>query len=200
MVTASWDTTLRVWNLEGQGCLLELTGHSDTVHSIAVFPGTQKAISASADGSLRVWNLETGTCEQSLAVGAAVYSVKAIPNSERVVFISENGLATWNLRERVEQYLTQSMPVDVGVLCRGNYVVQTNWRGSELAVLSMTETHAESDPTAHLNDAQIGYKVASAAVNPDVSRIAVAKDTKTFLAGDTFGNVYCFSFRKPGRV
>ncbi len=37
-----------------------MTGHSDSVRSVAVTPDGQRAVSASDDNTLKVWNLENG--------------------------------------------------------------------------------------------------------------------------------------------
>jgi WD40 repeat protein len=37
-----------------------MTGHSDSIRSVAVTPDGQCAVSASDDHTLKVWNLENG--------------------------------------------------------------------------------------------------------------------------------------------
>jgi len=61
-VSASFDKTLRVWDLETGICLRVVQGHSDTVMSVSVSPDGRRAVSASLDKTLRVWDLETGEC------------------------------------------------------------------------------------------------------------------------------------------
>ena len=59
-VSASWDKTLKVWDLETGRALRTLEGHSDSVSGVAVTPDGKRAVSASWDKTLKVWDLETG--------------------------------------------------------------------------------------------------------------------------------------------
>lgn len=57
-ISASYDHTLRVWDLETGKELAVLLGHTAGVNAVAVTPDGKKAISASDDGTVVVWNLE----------------------------------------------------------------------------------------------------------------------------------------------
>jgi WD40 repeat protein len=59
-ISASYDNTLRVWELETGQSMCILQGHSGGVIAVAITPDGGRAISASDDKSLRVWELETG--------------------------------------------------------------------------------------------------------------------------------------------
>jgi WD40 repeat protein len=61
-VSASDDTTLKVWDLETGSELRTLTGHSRWVNAVAVSPDGRLAVSASYDKTLKVWDLTTGAC------------------------------------------------------------------------------------------------------------------------------------------
>ncbi|MGJ3246964.1 MAG: WD40 repeat domain-containing protein [Elainellaceae cyanobacterium] len=61
-ISASEDSTLKVWDLEGSLELTTLIGHNGRVASVAVTLNGQRAISASYDRSLKVWDLLTGEC------------------------------------------------------------------------------------------------------------------------------------------
>ena len=58
-VSASWDETLKVWDLETGRALRTLEGHSDFVTGVAVTPDGKRAVSASEDETLKVWGLDT---------------------------------------------------------------------------------------------------------------------------------------------
>jgi hypothetical protein len=65
-VSASWDKTLKVWDLETGRTLRTLEGHSDSVRAVAVTADGKWAVSASADTTLKVWDLETGRVLRTL--------------------------------------------------------------------------------------------------------------------------------------
>ncbi|MDV7393630.1 WD40 repeat domain-containing protein, partial [Arthrospira platensis SPKY1] len=59
-VSASWDRTLKLWDLETGTELATLTGHSGSVRGVAIAPDGKRAVSASWDNTLKLWDLETG--------------------------------------------------------------------------------------------------------------------------------------------
>jgi len=65
IVSASYDETLKIWDLQTGECLRTLMGHSKGVTSCLMFGS--KIISASCDYSIKIWDFETGTCEKTLA-------------------------------------------------------------------------------------------------------------------------------------
>ena len=56
----SYDTTLRVWDLESGQLVRTLKDYYLSVDVVAISPDGRRAISASADHTLRVWDLQTG--------------------------------------------------------------------------------------------------------------------------------------------
>jgi WD40 repeat protein len=59
-VSASYDRTLRLWDVESGRTIRMLEGHTALVTSVAVTPDGCHAVSASEDRTLRLWDLGTG--------------------------------------------------------------------------------------------------------------------------------------------
>ena len=60
VLSASFDYTLKLWDLDSQSELLDLNEHEGAVNGVAFLPRGQAALSASDDGTVRLWDLETG--------------------------------------------------------------------------------------------------------------------------------------------
>ena len=58
-VSASYNNTLKVWDLESGRALQTLEGHSDAARGVAVTGDGRRAVSASEDKTLKVWDLES---------------------------------------------------------------------------------------------------------------------------------------------
>ncbi|WP_442957374.1 WD40 repeat domain-containing protein, partial [Phormidium sp. CCY1219] len=88
-VSASYDETLKLWDLETGTELATLTGHSDDVNAVAITPDGKQAVSASDDTTLKLWDLETGT-ELATLKGHSdmVWAVAITPEGKRAVSIS----------------------------------------------------------------------------------------------------------------
>jgi hypothetical protein len=71
-VSASWDGTLKVWDLEKGRALVTLEGHTSSVYGVAVTGDGQRAVSASEDKTLKVWDLVTGRVIETFYCDAPV--------------------------------------------------------------------------------------------------------------------------------
>ncbi|MBK9750066.1 MAG: hypothetical protein IPO91_25285 [Chloroflexi bacterium] len=60
IISASIDSTLRVWNKDTGTTLLVLEGHQGTVNGCDVHPQGTMIASASVDGTIRLWDMLTG--------------------------------------------------------------------------------------------------------------------------------------------
>src|SRR5262249_54144765 len=56
-LSASWDRTLRLWDMHTGQTLRTFTGHSKAVHAVAFLPGGRQALSASWDRTVKLWDV-----------------------------------------------------------------------------------------------------------------------------------------------
>ncbi|MEZ4636816.1 MAG: hypothetical protein R2873_25595 [Caldilineaceae bacterium] len=81
-VSASYDRTLRAWDLDSGQPIATLTGHEDWVRSVAVTPDGKRGhkVSASDDRTLRAWDLDWSQPIATLTGhGSFVLSVAVTP-------------------------------------------------------------------------------------------------------------------------
>lgn len=54
--SASWDGTVRLWNVDSGKTFSKLIGHSRDVLSVAISPDDRQIITGSRDKSIKIWN------------------------------------------------------------------------------------------------------------------------------------------------
>jgi WD40 repeat protein len=104
-VSASWDYTLKLWDMESRRELHTFTGHSKFVSGVMVTPDGRYAVSASWDKTLKLWDLETGD-ELCTFTGHSnrVNGVAVTLDGRRVVSASsDTTLKIWDLETGCEQ-------------------------------------------------------------------------------------------------
>jgi len=103
-VSASWDKTLKVWDLNSGEVLQTLEGHGDWVTAVAIAPDGKTAVSASNDETLKVWDLNSGEVLQMLEVHSdRVTAVAIAPDGKTAVSASWDWtLKVWDLKSGIE--------------------------------------------------------------------------------------------------
>lgn len=66
VVSASTDSTVKIWSMETGDCLHTLSGHSSLVSSISISDKYHMIASASGDAAFRLWDLQDGTCIENV--------------------------------------------------------------------------------------------------------------------------------------
>jgi WD40 repeat protein len=98
-VSASSDSTLRVWNLVSGIGLRTLRGHRKSVRAVALAADGRTAVSGSHDNTLRVWDLAHGECVRTLTGHTNwVNAVALTPDGRLAVSASADGtLRVWDV-------------------------------------------------------------------------------------------------------
>ena len=102
-VSASKDTTLKIWEVENGRELRTLQGHTNVVYGVAMSADGRLAVSASEDKTLKVWRVgESGRELRTLrGHSLAVESVAASQHGSLAVSGSWDGtLKVWEVGER----------------------------------------------------------------------------------------------------
>lgn len=61
VASASWDRTVRIWDLVGGNPPVTLQGHANTVSDVAFSPTGARIYTVSTDGTVRIWDAHTGS-------------------------------------------------------------------------------------------------------------------------------------------
>ncbi|MBW4505089.1 MAG: hypothetical protein KME64_01000 [Scytonematopsis contorta HA4267-MV1] len=108
VVSASWDKTLKIWELKTATELITLIGHSDEVVGVSVTPDGKYVVSASRDKTLKIWELkyEIGAITASeigtfIGHSDTIHGVVTMPDNKHVIsYSSDKIIQVWNLENR----------------------------------------------------------------------------------------------------
>ncbi len=99
LLTASFDHTVKVWDLNSGKETRTLTGHAGPVFAVAVSPGGGRAASVSRDRTARVWDLDTGKQLFSLPLPAEGQAVTFAGDDRLVTGDEANWVTVWDLKD-----------------------------------------------------------------------------------------------------
>jgi WD40 repeat protein len=84
-LSASQDTTLKLWDIETGACLRTLEGHRLGVRSVALLPNGQHVLSSSYDTTLKLWDIETGECLYTFHGDSSFYCCAVAADGHTVI-------------------------------------------------------------------------------------------------------------------
>jgi transducin (beta)-like 1 len=94
LATASFDTTVKIWDPETGKILHSLQKQADAVFAIEFDGSGEHLLSGSFDGLVNVWNVEAGTLIKSVKVGAGVFDVSWNIRGDKFAAASSDGNIT----------------------------------------------------------------------------------------------------------
>ena len=156
LASASWDQTVRLWNVETEQLLHTLTGHTDTVMSVTFSLDGQTLASGSWDGTIRLWNPHTGKLKRTLTddmggVGSVVFSPdgKMLANGSADQTIRLWNTTTW----QVERILTgHTHMVDVVAFSPDGNTLASGSRDKTIRLWNPNTAKHTKILTGHTND------------------------------------------------
>jgi WD40 repeat protein len=93
IASASWDNTIRLWDVATGAETARLEGHTSAIQALCLLPDGRLA-SGSADNTIRAWDVAAGAETARLELDAPVDALVAIaPN--RIVAGDVRGLLHW---------------------------------------------------------------------------------------------------------
>ena len=100
IVTASYDHTAILWDVENQNTLYILEGHTSIVNSAKFSPNSKSILTSSNDNTARIWNEETGKLLHILKGHTKrVMSATFSPDGETIITASwDNTAKLWNAK------------------------------------------------------------------------------------------------------
>ena len=99
LASASWDRTVKVWDVTTGKILVNFTGHGTPVNGVAFSPDGQNIASAGFEGIVKVWDAATG--KESTAYTGDLFPAMAVafsPDGQRVA--SGSGGGSWRCGRR----------------------------------------------------------------------------------------------------
>jgi TPR repeat protein len=171
------DKTARIWDARKATQLAVLTGHGDSVASVAYSPDGTRIVTASHDKTARIWDASTGA-ELTVLSGHAgfVTSGAYSPDGKRIVTASDDKTARiWDARTGAQLAVLSG---------HAGWLNWTAYSPDGTRIVTASE-----DRTARIWDARTGAQLAvlaghgdlvdSAAYSPDGTHIVTASDDKT---------------------
>lgn len=176
VISASYDHTLKVWDLASGGYVYTLTGHTDKVLAVTVTPDGQRVISASEDQTLKIWDLASGECLHTLRGHTDnVNAVVVTPDGERIISVSDDQtLKIWNLAGQLIRSLPHrvSSAYWVPLICDEQRIISASW-DQTIKVWDVASGQLLDTLTGHTD--RINYLLLS----PDGQQIISASNDRT---------------------
>lgn len=107
-LSASWDHTLKLWNLNTMKLIKEFVGHKGVVHSISISPDASLIASGGKEAVAKLWDLAEGKHIYDLTVLSTINSLAFSPKRYWLAMATDVSVEVWDLE------IKQQIGVDRG--------------------------------------------------------------------------------------
>ena len=172
LASASWDQTVRLWNVDTGQLLHILIEHEDVVNSVAFSPDGATLASGSWDGTIRLWNPHDGRLKRTLIEHeGGVASVGFSPDGRILASGSaDQTIRLWDTRTwRLQKTITgHTHVVDVVVFSPDGSTLASGSRDTTIRLWNPNNGQHKGTLTGHTSD---------------VIRMAFSPDGATLVTG-----------------
>lgn len=104
LVSASWDKTLKIWDIETKSVLITLKGHLERVFAVVYSLDGKRIASGDEGGVIIIWNSETGeVIKQIEGHTKSISSLHFSPDGNHIVSSSDDKtVRLWDLKDHTE--------------------------------------------------------------------------------------------------
>ncbi|KAG8883512.1 SCF ubiquitin ligase complex subunit cdc4 [Tulasnella sp. 331] len=99
IVSGSYDTTVRVWDLVTGEAKFVLTGHTQKVYSVVIDHMRKQTCSGSMDGTVRIWSLKDGSTRHILSGHTSLVGLLSLSATTLVSAAADSTLRIWDPKE-----------------------------------------------------------------------------------------------------
>lgn len=85
IATADSDNTIKLWNARTGARVVTLTGHTDSIHSLAFSPNGRTLASWSEDGTVKLWSMRSLQLERTMPINPGLTAAPP-PFGDRLLF------------------------------------------------------------------------------------------------------------------
>ena len=151
LVSGSYDTTVKLWDMQTGGVVNTFHGHTHWIYSVSLSADCTMIASGSLDRTIHLWNIQTRECNQIIEQQDPVYHVVfSLTNPQHLMSISDGKVWKWNINGCQTSppyngsYVALSSDATQLVLCKGGDVEVQN---SNTQVILAKFHIAEGDPS-----------------------------------------------------